>query len=67
MNIEKSIHALSTDKLFIKHSFYYFLKYSLPSNACTWYANYYSIADIKGGVGILVALKAKSLNHSDHK
>ena len=34
-------------------------KYLLMSNAFTWYANYYSIADIKRGVGILVALEAK--------
>ena len=29
------------------------------SIAFSWYANYYSVADINGGVGMFVALQAK--------
>ena len=36
-----------------------FLNVPLTSNAFTWHANYYSIADNKDGVGVLGAILEK--------
>ena len=61
----KKVNALSTDsyalvRLSFKCVYSTFLKKcSLMPNALTWYANYYSVEDIKGWACIFVALHAK--------
>ena len=50
---KNSVNSLSTDKLLSNIRFKmlqtHFFKYSLTSYVFTWYANYYSITDTKGG------------------
>ena len=54
-------------KTFILKCFKHFKKCSITSNAFTWFANYYSSADIKRGVDISVALQAKYFKNSAYQ
>ena len=57
-------------KLLVKHSLqgvldiFFFNSVSLTSRDFTWYTNYYSIADNKRGICILVELQAKYCENS---